>query len=75
MEKVKSFAPNVNHYVADVFCGPRLGINVDLRENNIGVCGSDGGLEERPDIIEPPSCALDHAGVLNQVWMMEEPYL
>jgi len=75
VEKVKSFAPNVNHYVADVFCGPRLGINVDLGENNIGVCGSDGGLEERPDIIEPPSCALDHAGVLNQVWMMEEPYL
>ena len=24
VEKVKSFAPNVNHYVADVFIGPRL---------------------------------------------------
>jgi tRNA G37 N-methylase Trm5 len=72
VEKVKSFAPTVNHYVADVFCGPRHCAEMDLGEQTIGVRRSDGEWEDIPPAIVRPSCALDQNGVLNQAWMMEE---
>ena len=72
VEKVKSFAPTINHYVADIFCGPRHQGKVTLGKEMIGVCRSDGQLEQMPESIGPPSCALDPNGILNQAWMREE---
>jgi hypothetical protein len=39
VEKVKSFAPNVNHYVADVFVGPadRLPFDVEIKAGHAAV--------------------------------------
>jgi tRNA G37 N-methylase Trm5 len=72
VEKVKSFAPTVNHYVADVFCGPRHWAEMDLGEQTIGVRRSNGDWEDTPQAVGCPTCALDQNGVLNQAWMMEE---
>eukprot|EP00957_Ditylum_brightwellii_P095316 7260373-Ditylum_brightwellii.AAC.1 len=78
VEKVKSFAPRVHHYVADIFVGPTLPHsllhkNIDLKESKVGmILESEGRLSfvPSPGMVDPPSCALDKDGVLNQEWMM-----
>lgn len=77
IERVKSFAPKVEHYVADVFVGPlhhsphfsEIGIQEDL--NTTGVLHS-GVFTATPLDVSPPSCALNTEGVLHQEWMMEK---
>ena len=61
VERVKSFAPRVDHVVADVFVGPRDSTRIsDLRGFEItDVC----------EDVRPPSCALNAGGVLHQSWM------
>eukprot|EP00546_Thalassionema_frauenfeldii_P015937 CAMPEP_0178896530 /NCGR_PEP_ID=MMETSP0786-20121207/1229_1 /TAXON_ID=186022 /ORGANISM="Thalassionema frauenfeldii, Strain CCMP 1798" /LENGTH=466 /DNA_ID=CAMNT_0020566953 /DNA_START=94 /DNA_END=1494 /DNA_ORIENTATION=- len=76
VEKVKSFAPNVNHYVVDIFVGPRdqlahHGIQLELKENQAGLLLPDGQFKPSPEIMDNPSCALGPDGVLNQRWMRE----
>ena len=75
VEKVKSFAPTINHYVADIFCGPLHRAKVTLGKEMIGIFRSDGQQEQMPEDIGPPSCALDPNGILNQAWMREEKSL
>ena len=76
IEKVKSFAPTVNHYVADVVLGPpeRVATAWNKRLLEAGMAGVllDNEFEVCPDIIDPPSCALGQEGVLHQSWMREE---
>jgi tRNA G37 N-methylase Trm5 len=76
VEKVKSFAPTVNHYVADVFLGPADCIlrwkGVEMASGTAGVLLHDGTVDLCPDSIDPPSCALSDDGVLHQAWMREE---
>jgi tRNA G37 N-methylase Trm5 len=73
VEKVKSFAPTVNHYVADVFVGPagRLPFDVDLKPGDAAVLRDDQRAEHCPASVTPPSCALSPDGVLHQSWMRE----
>jgi tRNA wybutosine-synthesizing protein 2 len=72
VEKVKSYSPKVDHFVADVFVGPRLPewmrLDLDEGQGRVGICSNKGFLES--DVfVEPPSCALGN-GVLDQEWMM-----
>jgi hypothetical protein len=70
VEKVKSFAPTVAHYVADIYVGLPWGLieceNMNgfkagaLRNGTVVPCMSDS---------EPPSCALSPDGALSQEWM------
>jgi tRNA G37 N-methylase Trm5 len=71
LEKVKSFAPTVNHYVADVFVGPRGKTNiVDKLEDDSAVLAMEGeALEVCLESLELPTCALSLSGVINQTWM------
>lgn len=76
VEKVKSFAPTVNHYVADVFLGNPADINCDdvMKGGGVGVVDKNGTIE-KVDLtlqLDIPSCALSKDGVLCQDWMMEE---
>jgi tRNA G37 N-methylase Trm5 len=70
VERVKSFAPTVSHYVADVFVGPACGF-----PRKTGPLGSRAGIFEGnellpcPSDVEIPSCALSPDGVLCQEWM------
>jgi len=73
VEKVKSFAPTVNHYVADIFVGPKdrlehQGIRV---KNQAGFLRPGGEFKPSPESMDKPSCALSPDGVLHQQWMME----
>lgn len=73
VERVKSFAPQIHHYVADVFVGPplHLSISADLQKHRSGVLQGSKVFEPSPQDIDPPSCALSPQGVLHQAWMME----
>lgn len=70
VERVKSFAPTVDHYVADVFVGPR-----NLCKVGFALTGQAGLVSEGCDFIACPSdlvipsCALSPNGVLCQEWM------
>ena len=83
-ERVKSFAPKIDHVVADLFVGPRNCAKMELlhlltEENyegvlmlslNIGIVNSLGKLEAiDPQAVKKPSCALDVNGPINQKWM------
>ena len=76
IERVKSFAPTVNHYVADIWAGPH-GLcseawkDMGLEPGTACLLTSSGVLEHCPTSIDPPSCALSEDGVLNQAWMRE----
>lgn len=77
VEKVKSFAPMVNHYVADVWMGPVERANdlwkgVDLLPGSAVVRSKDGSIDDCPSSMDPPSCALSPDGVLHQAWMRDE---
>lgn len=76
IERVKSFAPKVDHYVADVFVGPlnspslfEKGVDDDVTANNTGVLDS-GVFTATPMDVCTPSCALNTDGVIHQKWMM-----
>jgi tRNA G37 N-methylase Trm5 len=80
VEKVKSFAPRIDHVVADVFVGPRDSPLVPLPmdgisgyDNSTGVVDSLlGRFDPTPCVASPPSCALSEAGVLHQDWLREQ---
>jgi hypothetical protein len=72
VEKVKSFAPKVDHVVADVFVGPPTSPKVPLSWNQkaTGVFNSVGSFVPTSSVdISPPSCALNEDGILHQSWM------
>lgn len=78
VEKVKSFAPNVNHYVADIFVGLlslfTLGNDFPGKASSClpgsaCILKDDGNIELCGDDVPPPSCALSDEGVLHQTWM------
>lgn len=78
LEKVKSFAPNVNHYVSDVYCGPydaTLFPTLQPEEED-GPCivWREGVFCKVNATVldQPPSCALSADGVLHQEWMRLE---
>jgi len=75
IERVKSFAPKVDHYVADVFVGPLHSPHL-CNDGRIGQLKTTGVLNAgvftaTPLDVSAPSCALDTEGVLHQEWMME----
>ena len=69
VEKVKSFAPMVDHVVADVFVGPRHSPRAPSKES--GVFDSSGMFSSIYPLsdVTPPSCALNEEGILNQNWL------
>jgi len=76
VEKVKSFAPTVFHYVADIWVGPFASFNQRTRNGgelplstNAGIVQNDSTFLACPSDIQPPSCALSEDGVLCQEWM------
>jgi len=72
IERVKSFAPKVDHLVADIFVGPQLpeGINVETSGCKIGIIGPESTfIQVNSEVVITPSCALGH-GILHQEWMM-----
>jgi tRNA G37 N-methylase Trm5 len=71
IERVKSFAPKVDHLVADVFVGPQLpkGINIETRGCKVGIVNKEGTFIQVHGEVKTPSCALGH-GILDQEWMM-----
>lgn len=73
VEKVKSFAPTVSHYVADVFCGPRYRYPAfDLmKHHRAGVLQSNGSFLPCSNQVQVPSCALSTDGPLHQHWLMD----
>jgi len=75
VEKVKSFAPKVDHVVADVYVGPSSSSKVPLTDGKrcleTGVFNSMGEFIETPLDTPVPSCALNKDGVLHQNWMGE----
>ena len=61
VERVKSFAPKIDHVVADVFVGPRNSPKgpKTWSERTTGVFNSSGKfVRPSPQDISPPSCAL-----------------
>lgn len=77
VEKVKSFAPTVNHYVIDVYVGPlerwtRLNASSKLVKGDTAVLGGDGTITSCPSEISAPSCALSSTGAIHQEWMREK---
>jgi len=72
LEKVKSFAPTVNHYVLDVYLGPpsnAIDTELSLPPGKSWFRHSQKGFEDCSDVEGTPSCALSPTGVLNQDWM------
>lgn len=77
IERVKSFAPRVDHYVADIFVGPMPFENLQNKEKMMhtrGIINPDGSFRiVCPDNLLPlPSCALGN-GIIDQEWMLELP--
>jgi len=72
IERVKSFAPKVDHFVADVFVGPKLPeeISLDVDGCRVGILDREGRFVESDGDIPLPSSALGHGRVLDQKWMM-----
>lgn len=73
VERVKSYAPNIHHYVALVFVGPTsyLPVSVNMQGHRAGVLNEKEEFEPCPADVAPPSCALSPDGALHQAWMME----
>ena len=76
VEKVKSFAPNINHYVADVYIGP-TDETIPLEKQAVAAVTFQNGhvTETIPAMskVVTPSCALSKNGVLHQDWMFARP--
>lgn len=83
VQRVKSFAPKIDHVVADVYVGPKTSLIVSLHQSNaeispfetIGRCGywdkTRNEFVQSHSPIEAPSCALSDNGPLCQKWMRE----
>jgi 16S rRNA G966 N2-methylase RsmD len=73
IERVKSFAPTVCHYVADIFVGSPEIYGPELVVANsvtrAGILLSDSTYKICPTLVEAPSCALSPDGALCQEWM------
>ncbi|GKY92394.1 hypothetical protein MPSEU_000210300 [Mayamaea pseudoterrestris] len=71
LEKVKSFAPTVNHYVADVWLGPASQTVAGAAEMSSGTAAVvvDGRVVILNATVAAPSCALSDEGALCQAWM------
>ena len=73
LEKVKSFAPTINHYVADVYFGPpRTMIAEEYTDCVAGIILQNGdiaGTIPKGSTVTRPSCALASHGALHQDWM------
>ena len=76
VERVKSFAPKINHYVADIYLGPKsksseadspFGIFLNDDDNQTKV-----KFEPCPPLLPTPSCALVEDGKIYQKWMVED---
>lgn len=67
VERVKSFAPKVDHVVADILAGPKERVEecIEMKTNKSEVLDSRKLLTQ----VDPPSCALDHDGILHQAWL------
>ena len=78
VEKVKSFAPTVNHYVGDVMLGQPERVVATARNGGVLEAGMAGVLHDNstikllPGIVDSPTCALSQEGALHQSWMREE---
>ena len=75
VERVKSFAPRVDHIVADVFVGPSDSPKLSLQDISrlTGVIDSSSSFcSTKNGVITPPSCALSKDGILHQDWLMEK---
>lgn len=76
VERVKSFAPTVSHFVADVFLGKRefYPRSAELFMEATGramVCLDDRFIPFQAQApVDIPSCALSCDGILSQSWMM-----
>ena len=69
VEKVKSFAPMIDHVVADVFVGPRHSPKAPAKESGVfDSLGTFSSISHESDS-SPPSCALSEDGVLHQKWL------
>jgi len=70
IERVKSFAPKIDHFVADIFIGPKLpqNLNIDMEGRRKGILHQSGKILDCPDNVTPPSCAF--GGILHKKWMM-----
>lgn len=74
--RVKSFAPQVNHYVADVYCGPQKPTSHSDEDDDALVwvrVDKDKWSSFRKPPATKPSCALDDGGVLHQSWLRTDP--
>ena len=76
IERVKSFAPKIAHYVADVFLGPKKRLCLELpgirmNGNRSGIC-EKGEFFPVVGIVSSPSCALGENSILHQKWMRNE---
>jgi len=71
VEKVKSFAPTISHFVADVFLGPSAlrPCSCELGDCRAGLHSVDG-CQPCGGPVPVPSCALRPDGALSQAWMM-----
>ncbi len=72
VEKVKSFAPKVDHVVADVFVGPPTSSKAPMSwiQKTTGIFNSVGSFVPTSSVdTAPPSCALNEDGILHQSWM------
>ncbi|KAL7569302.1 hypothetical protein ACA910_016848 [Epithemia clementina (nom. ined.)] len=74
LEKVKSFAPTINHYVADIYIGPP---QTSTTGNSQGEWVAGMIVENKQVVgtiptgaqVKKPSCALSPDGVIHQTWM------
>ncbi|KAL3803487.1 LOW QUALITY PROTEIN: hypothetical protein HJC23_014035 [Cyclotella cryptica] len=72
VEKVKSFAPRVDHIVADVFVGPSNSpkLSLEVSSCSTGVIDSSRLFSSAKIVdVSPPSCALSKDGILHQDWL------
>ena len=76
VEKVKSFAPTVNHYVADVFLGEPASIRLEesVSQGSAVIVDTNHSVSvlDTSAPLLPPSCALSKDGALHQDWMLYE---
>lgn len=72
VEKVKSFAPLVDHLVADVFVGPIDSPKIARGGFDCTGVMSLSGIFDATKVgeISPPSCALSKDGILHQDWLI-----
>lgn len=73
IEHVKSYAPRIGHFVADIFVGPITFLNGKSFTAKRGLLNPDGSLKMQchDSPLPLPSCALGH-GKLNQEWMFDK---